>query len=130
VAELVLRVGLSLLVVLGLMWGAARLVRRPFARRGGGVLAVLARQQLSRGSAVTVLRVHDRALVLGVTDQQVTLLAETDLDAIETEIRLTRRTPVTVTVDGAAGPLAGSALSRRTWSQALEELRDRTVRKQ
>jgi flagellar protein FliO/FliZ len=128
VAELVLRVGLSLLLVLGLMWGAARLVRRPFARRGGGVLAVLARQQLSRGSAVTVLRVHDRALVLGVTDQQVTLLAETDLDAIETEIRLTRRTPVTV--DGAAGPLAGSALSRRTWSQALEELRDRTVRKQ
>jgi flagellar protein FliO/FliZ len=125
VAELVVRVGFSLLVVLGLMWGAARLARRPFARRGGGVLTVLARQQLSRGSAVAVLRVYDRALVLGVTDQQVTLLGETDLDAVESEIRLTRRTPVPVE----GSPLAGSALSRRTWSQALEELRDRTVRR-
>jgi flagellar protein FliO/FliZ len=130
VAELVLRVGLSLLLVLGLMWGAARLVRRPFARRGGGVLTVLARQQLSRGSAVAVLRVHDRALVLGVTDQQVTLLGETDLDAVEAEIQLTRRAPVTVDGPAGSGRLAGSALSRRTWSRALDELRDRTVRRQ
>jgi flagellar protein FliO/FliZ len=128
VAELVVRIGLSLLLVLGLMWGAARLARRPLNRRGGGLLSVLARQQLSRGSSVAVLRVHDRALVLGVTDQQVTLLGEADLAAVESAIGPARSG--SATVDGpAAGALAGSALSRRTWSQALEQLRDRTARK-
>jgi flagellar protein FliO/FliZ len=132
VTELVLRIGLSLLAVLGLMWVTARLVRRPLSRRSGGVLHVLARHQLSRGSSVAVLRVLDRALVLGVTDQQVTLLGETDLAAVELETQQARRGASRMDgPDGIDGPdpLAPSALSRRTWSQALEQLRDRTVRK-
>ena len=44
---------------------------------------MLARQQLTRGSSVAVVRVADQALVLGVTDGQVTLLAETDLATVE-----------------------------------------------
>jgi flagellar protein FliO/FliZ len=82
--ELVLRIAFSLLVVLGLMWGLAKLARRPLTgNRGGGVLSVLNRQQLGRNSSVTVVRVADRALILGVTDTQVTILGETDLEAFE-----------------------------------------------
>jgi flagellar protein FliO/FliZ len=82
--ELVLRIGFSLLVVLGLMWALARAVRRPLAAgRAHGPLAVLNRQQLTRGAAVTVVRVADRAMILGVTDQQVSFLGEADVADFE-----------------------------------------------
>ncbi len=41
-------------------------------------MTVLARQQLTRNSAVAVVKIADRALVLGVTDGQVNLLGDTD----------------------------------------------------
>ena len=41
---------------------------------------MVARQQLSRGTAVTVIKVADRALVLGVSDTQISLLADADAD--------------------------------------------------
>ncbi|GAA3149666.1 hypothetical protein GCM10010466_46330 [Planomonospora alba] len=81
--ETVLRITFSLLVVLLLVWGLSKMARKPLSGRGAGVLSVLARQQLSRNSSVAVVRVTDRALVLGVTDGQVTLLAEADLAAVE-----------------------------------------------
>ena len=77
--ETVLRITFSLLVVLLLAWGLSKVARKPLAGRGGGHLSVIARQQLSRNSSVAIVRVTDRALVLGVTDGQVTLLTETDL---------------------------------------------------
>jgi flagellar protein FliO/FliZ len=133
VPELVLRITFSLLVVLALMWGVARIARRPLSRRGGTVLTVLARQQLSRGSAVAVLRVLDRALVLGVTDQQVTLLGETDLAAVEQQQAAASRHGTALVGDAPAaadpGRLAGSALSWRTWLRAVEFLRERTERR-
>ena len=82
--ELVVRIGFSLVVVLGILWLLAKVARRPLAGRGGGTLAVLARQQLSRGASVAVIRVADRALVLGVTDGQVNLLGEAAVSAFET----------------------------------------------
>ncbi|GGL47280.1 flagellar biosynthetic protein FliO [Planomonospora parontospora] len=81
--ETVLRITFSLLVVLLLVWGLSKVARKPLAGRSGGLLTVVARQQLSRNSSVAVVRVTDRALVLGVTDGQVTLLAEADLEAVE-----------------------------------------------
>jgi flagellar protein FliO/FliZ len=116
--ELVLRIGFSLLIVFGLMWALARVVRRPLTgRRGPGSLAVLQRQQLSRGSSVAVVQVAGRALVLGVTDQQVSLLGETDLTAFETQPQAAEhRMPV------AMEP------SPRTWRSPLDILRDRTTR--
>jgi flagellar protein FliO/FliZ len=82
--ELVLRIGFSLLVVLGLMWAMARIVRRPLgAGRHHGPLAVLNRQQLTRGAAVTILKVGDRAMIIGVTDAQISLLGEADLEDFE-----------------------------------------------
>ena len=119
--ELVLRIGFSLLIVFGLMWALARVVRRPLSgRRGPGSLTVLHRQQLSRGAAVAVVQVADRAMVLGVTDQQVSLLGDTDPAAFETEppgAGGERRRPVALEPGGA-----------RTWKSTLDLLRDRTTR--
>jgi flagellar protein FliO/FliZ len=143
--ELTLRIAFSLLVVLGLMWLLAKVIRRPLAGRAQGVLAVLGRQQLSRNAHVAVLKVGDRALVLGVTDQQVTLLAETDPHAMATPVGGELRVPVSLDELDASGPLAGSAsagsalagsalagsalagsaLSPSTWKQAASALRGR-----
>ncbi|MEN3309075.1 MAG: flagellar protein FliO/FliZ, partial [Micromonosporaceae bacterium] len=85
--ELLLRIGFSLLVVLGLMWGLAKIARRPLAKRGAGTgLAVLSRQQLTRNSSVAVVQVADRALILGVTEGQVSMLAEADLATVRREL--------------------------------------------
>ena len=138
--ELVLRIGFSLLVVFGLMWGLARVARRPLGgRHGTGSLSVLHRQQLSRGSLVAVVQVADKALVLGVTDQQVSLLGETDLTAFERHpAEPERRNAVVVEPDSVlpsaygaepAGRLDGSLLSPRTWGSTLDFLRDRTTRR-
>src|SRR5262245_7000918 len=101
--ELIVRIAFSLLVVLGLMWGLAKLARRPLAGRGGDLVDVLARQQLSRGSSVAVVRIADRALVLGVTDAGVSLLADADAELFTEHVpeRPVRRTKV---------DLSGSAL--------------------
>lgn len=110
--ELTVRIAFSLLVVFGLLWGLAKLARRPLSGRGGGFLQVVARQQLTRGSAVAVVKVADRALVLGVTEQGVTLLADADPALFEEEAVSRDR-------------LAGSALSPKTWSQTFAFLRNR-----
>ncbi|MCY1144774.1 flagellar biosynthetic protein FliO [Actinoplanes sp. Pm04-4] len=142
--ELVLRVGFSLFVILGMMWGLARLVRRPLLGRGHGDLVVLNRQQLSRGAALAVVKVADRAMILGVTDQQVSLLGEAEIEAFEhhpAEHRDHLAVDAELAAELANGPgdlpgrhpaapkhgrLDGSLLSPRTWRSALEFLRDRT----
>lgn len=134
--ELVLRIGFSLLVVLGLMWALARVVRRPLGGRGHGPLAVLNRQQLTRGAAVAVVRVADRAIIVGVTDQQVSLLGEADVEDFEKPAPEHRDH---VDVDdpelpgahpaGGRGRLDGSLLSPSTWTSTVDFLRDRTTRR-
>jgi flagellar protein FliO/FliZ len=134
----------SLLVVLGLMWGLARLVKRPLGARKGGLIDVLGRQQLSRGASLVVVRVADRAMVLGVTDGHVTLLTEAELAAIEEyqpEAPVHREHLSLESLHGSADgnrsapvvsperSLAGSMLSTRTWIQAWKFLRERRTRK-
>ena len=119
--ELVLRIGFSLFVVLGLMWALARVVRRPAgAGRAHGRLAVLNRQQLTRGAAVTVVRVADRAMILGITDQHVSLLGEAELaDFVPPEERRDN-------VDLPGGHPVATV--RRLDRRFLDYLRDRTSR--
>ncbi|HZC53519.1 MAG TPA: flagellar biosynthetic protein FliO [Mycobacterium sp.] len=134
------RLLLSLAVVLGAMWLLGRFLGKRSGRRarGGEVLAVLARQQVSRNSTVAVLKVVDRAIIVGVTDGQVTLLGDTDLEQVEAltapperPVRPVRvRRPRPVDADQPRRALSGSALSADTWKQALSALRERTVRKQ
>ncbi|WP_172892156.1 flagellar biosynthetic protein FliO [Jatrophihabitans sp. GAS493] len=81
------RVVLSLAVVLGLMWGLARFVKRPTARsRNGKLLDIVSREQLTRNSSIAVVRVLDQALIVGVTDGQVSLIGEVDLEAVEVQL--------------------------------------------
>lgn len=137
--ELVLRIGFSCLVVFGLMWGLARVARRGgFGKRGTGSLSVLTRQSLSRGSSVAVVQVADKALILGVTDTQVSLLGETSLSAFSDAepVHPADRTTVLIKDEPAhptvlphhGGKLEGSVLSPRGWSSPLDFLRDRTTR--
>jgi flagellar protein FliO/FliZ len=149
------RITLSLAAVLGLMWLLARAARKPLKARAAGAVAVLARQQLSRNASVAVIRVADRALIIGVTEAQVSLLAETDLAAVTEALQpaeAVSRTPVDLSGDEFSGDdgevvpaadaaivtdldsrrggaLAGSALSPATWKQAVDLLRERTARK-
>jgi flagellar protein FliO/FliZ len=148
------RMLLALVLVLGVMWALARWARKPMGvGKGERVMTVLARQQLSRSSSVTVLKLMDRALVLGVTEQGVQLLTETELAPIEQALTVPspprRRQPAPVAVaalePGAAlesaaadrpvlpvpakSNLDGSILSPGTWKQLLGAAREMTVRR-
>jgi flagellar protein FliO/FliZ len=117
--EVALRIVFSLAVVLVLMWGIARVARRPLAGRSGGALSVLARQPLTRGASVAVVRVGERAYVLGVTDQNVSLLAEAEPDTIEAAAHQPQEVREQLPLDALTGSgLAGSVLSPATWRQA------------
>jgi flagellar protein FliO/FliZ len=117
---LVVRLVCSLALVLGLMLLIARFAGRRFAGRAGAAIQVLHRQPISRGSSVAVVTVGTRILVLGSTEQQVTLLTELEPDEIdlpEPAADEPQEGPRAARLP--AGPLAGSLLSPQTWKQAL-----------
>jgi flagellar protein FliO/FliZ len=129
--ELVLRIGFSLLVVFGLMWLLARVVRRPLGSGRQGAVTVLNRQQLSRGAAVAVIRFADRAMIVGVTDQQVSLLGEAAIEEFEKQPVPAGRLDTDPLLPGIhpAGRPDRSTLSPRHWaSSTMDFLRDRTTR--
>jgi flagellar protein FliO/FliZ len=118
VIELTIRIVFSLFVVIALMVGMAKLARKPLGiRRGGGLIEVLGRQQLSRGASVAVVRIADKAMVLGVTDGQVSLISEADLTTIEEyqpEPQVKREPLSLESLDAAAGnPTADSPATGR-----------------
>ena len=128
--ELVLRIGFSLFVVLGLMWALARVVRRPLgAGRAHGQLAVLNRQQLTRGAAVTVVKVADRAMILGVTETQVSLLGEADAADFEKHDEKHGEQHVHLDPDVLPGVHPAAPAGRRLDRALLDYLRDRTSRR-
>jgi flagellar biosynthetic protein FliO len=126
---LLVRVVVSLGVVLAVMAGAAAVLRRSgvagtalSGRRGSRrtpPVEVIARHGLSRGASVTVVRFGGRALVLGVTEHRVSLLTEVDPAEFDT--------PDDENPAGPAGPGIGSGSP--PWKVALEQLRERTVRR-
>ena len=143
---LLVRVVVSLGVVLAVMAAAAAVLRRSgvagtavSGRRGARrkpPVEVIARHGLSRSASVTVVRLGGRGLVLGVTEHQVTLLTEVDPAELETpndetpggwgvSPRQGRREPPTAA--GPAGP--GIGPGSLPWKVALEQLRERTVRR-
>ena len=80
-----LRLIASLAVVVGLMILLARFAGRRMRGTDGSVVRVLHRQPLTRGSGVAVVEVAGRMLVLGTTEQQVSLLTELDPFELEDE---------------------------------------------
>lgn len=89
VSSLITRMVLSLGAVLLLIWGAVHILQRMSGRSakpGGGEshIRVLDRTYLAPKKAVYVLKIGSRSLAVGVTDNQITPLAE--LDAEETNL--------------------------------------------
>jgi len=138
--ELGLRLVLSLGVVIALMLGAAWLLRRRqgggTVRLGGGARAqrveMLGRQPVGRNATVAIVRVGDKALVLGVTEHSVTVLTEGDVHAFDPP------EPVVVGPVSRFGPfgsrahgtvLSGSVSSGSTRKSFVEALREKTVRR-
>jgi len=88
---------------------------------------------------VAVVRVADKAFVVGVTDQQVTMLGETELAMFERHPQVVERRDTTPLVPDdvlspsghpvTPGRLDGSILSPRTGRSAMDFLRDRTTRR-
>ena len=136
--ELVIRLVFSLAVVVGLLILLSRLAGR---RLGGGsrsMVTVLHRQPLSRSTAVAVVSIGSRVLVLGTTEHQVSLLAElspqdtqtsaetdltptsspTDVDtafARDLQDALSSTSPATPRLPLGHGRLGGSLLAPQTW---------------
>lgn len=145
ITDLAVRLVGSLAVVVGLMLLIARGVNRRFKAPSGAAIQVVHRQSLGRGIGVAVVSVGTRVLVVGTTEQQVSLLAEVEPDEIGLELAATEqeasaeypgaprhkrissispeeptnslvRMPV---AGGGTGALAGSVLSPQTWKQTL-----------
>ncbi|MCF6744783.1 flagellar protein flio [Blastococcus sp. KM273128] len=139
---MIIRLFLSLALIGGVLWFAARLAKKKGLGQGNGVIQVVARQRLGRASTVNVVRVADVVLVIGATEEQVTLLAEVDGEAVDAA--LAERSPARPRPAGEAsdgtpavpaarpapdGVLAGSVLDRNSWGTLVDELRERTVRR-
>ncbi|WP_299953734.1 flagellar biosynthetic protein FliO [uncultured Modestobacter sp.] len=138
---------IRLVLCLGFIAAVLLFASRLAAKRGlggtTGVIEVVARQRMGRASSVSVLRVAGRVLVVGSTEEHVTLLAEVEDEELRTALATAQVRPaVTGTagdLDGVPAPrpparvgspaLAGSVLDRGTWTTVVQELRERTVRR-
>ncbi|MGY1680234.1 flagellar biosynthetic protein FliO [Geodermatophilus sp. SYSU D01176] len=126
---MVIRLVLSLAFIGGVLWFAARVAKKRGIGQGNGLIEVVARQRMGRASSVSVVRIADRVLVVGSTEEQVTLLAEVDGDVVEEAIAERRLATAQPAPAGAPGVLAGSVFDRNGWATFVGQLRERTVRR-
>lgn len=127
--ELTLRLVFSLAVVVGLLLLLARLGAKRFSGAHGSLVNVVHRQPLSRTSAVAVVTVGSRVLVLGTTEQSISVLTELDPEELVTEEQVAEALAgeetdavvlrTTSTPGAVTGAFSGSLLSPDTWKQAL-----------
>jgi flagellar biosynthetic protein FliO len=120
-----IRLIFSLSIVIGLMWVAARMLRRrglaPLGakRAGTGVqVELLARRPLGRNSSIAVVRIGERAIVVGISDHQITKLDDADINDIDLNDAPTIWT-------GAQGPNGPAS----AWKTMLDQMRNRTTRR-
>jgi flagellar protein FliO/FliZ len=139
---MIIRLILSLAFIGGVLFFAARVAKKRGLGQGNGLIEVVARQRMGRTSSVNVVRIGDVVLVVGATEEHVTLLAEVDSESVETALQQ-QRPPLrlragddTAAVGAAApaarvssGALAGSVFDRNGWGSFLNQLRERTVRR-
>ena len=140
---MIIRLILSLAFIAVVLFYAARLAKKRGLGQGNGLIEVIARQRMGRASTVNVVRIGDVVLVVGATEEQVTLLAEVDAETVDAALR-ERRAPVSVgagddsptgeirmlpAARSASPALAGSVFDRNGWGSLVNQLRERTVRK-
>ena len=81
---MVIRLFLSLAFVGLVLWFAARVAKkRGLGGASNGLIEVVARQRMGRSSTLNVVRIGDVVLVVGATEEHVTLLAEVDPETVE-----------------------------------------------
>ena len=146
---LIIRLIFSLAFIAAVLWFAARVAKkRGIGGTGNGVIEVLARQRMGRASTVNVLRIGDTCLVVGATEEQVTLLAEVHPETVDDALRSKQAPrqavhavpaeddagyePVArprVTARTSSGALSGTVFDKSGWSSFMTELREKTVRR-
>lgn len=131
-AELLPRMLLSMSVVIAVMWIAARMLKgrstsisSPASKKNSTPVdvRVLARQGLGRHASLTVVRTGAKTLVLGVTENNVSVLTELediDLDQIQQLQPESQRTGISEDAQLASG---------QAWTGLLTQIRERTVRR-
>ena len=139
---MIIRLILCLGFIAVVLFYASRLAKKRGLGQGNGLIEVVARQRMGRTSSVNVVRIADIVLVVGATEEQVTLLAEVDAETIDLALSESRG-PVRIGAAGAeqavgtpalaarssSGALAGSVFDRNGWSTFVHQLRERTVRR-
>jgi flagellar protein FliO/FliZ len=104
---------------------------------------------MGRASTVNVVRIGNVCLVVGATEEQVTLLAEVDPETVDAAVR-TKQAPRALAPvheeadeDGhqpvarprvtartsSSGALNGSVFDKKGWGSFMTELREKTVRR-
>jgi flagellar protein FliO/FliZ len=136
---MIIRLVLCLGFIAAVLWYASKVAQKRGLGGATGVIEVVARQRMGRTSTVSVLRVAGRVLVVGSTEEQVTLLAEVEDEELQAAMAVTPTpaahedgSPVPMTarmpVPRGPGALSGSVLDKGTWTTVVQELRERTVR--
>lgn len=124
---LFLRVGFSLAVVLGMIWGVARFAKRrgrPPTRGSDAHLDVVARRQMGRRGSLVVVETAGHTLLVGVTDTSISLLADLSGDAAATQTGTGVETGGTSTEFDASSVLdASSPVVVETGSPVVADLR-------
>lgn len=151
--ELLLQLVLGLGLVLVLVAVAARVLRR----RGNGIalrvqrrdstIRVLGRQPMGRGVSVAVVQVGERAYLIGITpttihplgDADVKCLSSNDSDALRDGTGIGRTKSLVTWTSGKTSSTSGDGLvlgkgyrsqrSASTWTQAIDNLRELTLRR-
>ncbi|MGY4856613.1 flagellar biosynthetic protein FliO [Cryobacterium sp. AP23] len=78
-----LRVVLSLAVVLGLLWVLQRRLSTRSGTRSANVVTIVGRQGLGQKASVVVVDVDGRRFVLGVTEQSISVLHNSEPDPFD-----------------------------------------------
>ena len=117
-----LRLVASLCVILAMIAGLSWLAKRSKGLGLGlgsakGAIVVRGREQLTRGSMVTLIEVGGRALLIGATEQSITVLAEGD-DMLPAEMAVPTddRTSSSTDPDGSVSPGMNLIEMLREWS--------------
>jgi flagellar protein FliO/FliZ len=147
VTWMIIRLILSLGFVAGVLWFAARLAKKRGLGQGNGVIEIVARHRLGRASTLNVVRIADVVLVVGATEEHVTLLVEMDPEAVDAALAERRPArlhaaptgedakdgaasrPAALTARTSSGVLAGSVFDKAGWGALVQGLRERTVRR-
>jgi flagellar protein FliO/FliZ len=137
VLALLARLVLSLGVVIGLMLLLASVLRKRGIVVGGARgkgrpgkqwdIDILARRGLGRQAQVAVVRAAGRTMVVGITEQRISLLGEGDPDTVAA-----LQAADEIAIDGGsqwtALPSTEKTGTSPTWKTLLDTVRDRTVR--